>query len=86
MATNISLAEARAKLSELVGRAEDHHERFVITVHGKPVAVLVGVYDFESMAETLEILADKDLMSQLEDSEREIAEGKIILADDRDAA
>jgi prevent-host-death family protein len=40
--TSISVAEAKARLSDLVSRAEDGEE-LVITRHGKPVARLVPV-------------------------------------------
>lgn len=75
MSTSVSLAEARARFSELVGRAEDHHERIVITVHGKPVAVIMGMYDYESLMETLDVLSDPDVMADLEQSEKELNEG-----------
>jgi len=41
--TTISVAEAKAHLSDLVARAEDGEET-VITRHGKPVARLVPMH------------------------------------------
>ena len=40
MSNEVSIAEAKARFSELVNRAAYGGERIVITKHGKPVAVL----------------------------------------------
>jgi antitoxin YefM len=77
MTTQVSLADARAKLSELVGRTEDHHERFVLTVRGEPAAILLGIYDFESMVETLDILSDAETAGRLKDAEEDVAAGRV---------
>lgn len=50
---SVALHEARARLSELVGRAMAYHDSFAITVRGEPAAVLVSVDEFESMLDTL---------------------------------
>lgn len=75
--TLISSRDARAKLAELLGRAEDHHERFTITLHGKPTAVLLSVYDFESLMESLNILSDPQTMAALKESQDDIAAGRV---------
>ncbi len=64
----VPLNEVKSKLSEMVGRAEDHHEHIVITVHGQPAAVILSVYEFEAMQETLAALSDPDIMNQLRES------------------
>jgi antitoxin YefM len=64
----VPLNEVKAKLSEMVGRAQDHHEHIVITVHGQPAAVLVSLYEWESLQETLAVLSDTDTMAQLRES------------------
>ncbi|MFI5935803.1 type II toxin-antitoxin system Phd/YefM family antitoxin [Actinoplanes sp. NPDC051494] len=67
MPTIIPLNEVKTRLSEMVGRVADHHEEIVVTVHGRPVAVLMGLYEYESMKETLDVLGDHELMRQLDD-------------------
>jgi prevent-host-death family protein len=71
----LSLAEAKAHLSELVSRVHDHHERVTVTVHGRPSAVLLAVEDVEALEETIAILSDTEAMRQLADAEAEIARG-----------
>lgn len=39
----MSLADAKARISELVDRAEHHGQRVVILRHGKPAAAIVPV-------------------------------------------
>lgn len=43
MMRKMSLAEAKAHISELVDQAEHHGKRTMILRHGKPAAVLVPV-------------------------------------------
>ena len=76
------LGEAKAHLSELVGRVHDHHERITVTVHGHPSAVLVAVEDLEQMEETLAILRDADTMRRLAESDAELARGETVSADE----
>lgn len=75
MPTEISVRDARAKLAELIGRAEDHHEEFVLTVHGKPAAVLLSVYDWESITETLALLNDREALADVDQARAEVEQG-----------
>lgn len=77
MTTSISVTKARAGLSQLVGRAEDHHERIIITVHGKPAAALISAYELESMEETLDILSDPVAMRDLDQAQQDIDRGDV---------
>lgn len=80
--TTLSLGEAKAHLSEIVGRVHDHHERVTVTVHGRPSAVLLSVDDLEQLEETIEILRDPDTMRRLADSDAELARGNVVTAED----
>jgi prevent-host-death family protein len=59
----LPVADARARLSRLVESAVTTHERTTITRNGVPAAVLLSVEDYESMQETIEVLADPGLMA-----------------------
>lgn len=84
--TIVPIAEAKARLSELVGRAHDHHERVTVTVHGHPSAVLLAVEDLEALEETLAVLSDPETMRRLAESDAEIARGELFDDDDVAAA
>jgi prevent-host-death family protein len=76
MTTSMSLAEAKAHLSEVVGRVSGQHERVTVTVHGKPSAVLIAPEDLESLEESLAILSDPDTMHRLATSDAELVAGE----------
>lgn len=80
------LAEAKAHLSELVNRVSRQHERVTVTVHGQPSAVLLSPEDLERLEETIAVLSDNDLMTQLAAAEADLAAGRIETREDLDAA
>lgn len=63
--TTIPLAEARAQLSRLVDEAVRTHQRVEITRNGRRSAVLMGSDDYDSMNETLDVLADAELVAEI---------------------
>ncbi len=71
-----SLAETKAHLSELVARVGDQHERITVTVHGRPVAVLLSVDDLESLEETIAVLSDSATLHALGEADGELARGE----------
>lgn len=76
MSETRSLAEAKAHLSELVARAGSQHERFTVTVHGRPTAVLMAVEDLEALEETIAVLSDPTLLRALGEADAELARGE----------
>jgi len=61
----LSLSEAKMKLSKLVENVSSTDEEVMITKNGRPAAVLVSPYEFESWKETIEIKSSPDLMSEI---------------------
>jgi antitoxin YefM len=76
MSETLSLAEAKARLSELVGRVDREHDRVTVTVHGRPSAVLLSPDDLEALEETIAILSDAEAVRQLTASDAELARGE----------
>lgn len=76
------LGEAKAHLSEIVGRVNEHHERVTVTVHGRPSAVLLAVEDLEQLEETIAVLSDPATMRRLAESDAELARGEAVSADE----
>lgn len=76
MAEHVSLAEVKNRLSEVVERIERAHGRVIITKHGHPSAVIMNLEDLESLEETLAILSNQRLMTEVRQAEAEIAAGK----------
>jgi prevent-host-death family protein len=75
--TTVPLAEARAHLSRLVDEAMRTHERIEITRNGSPAAVIVSAEDFDGLLETLDILADADLVRDIRDALAEAERGAV---------
>ncbi len=59
----VSLADAKARLSEVVEGIETEHRRVVITKHGRPTVVVLAVEDLEALEDTLDMLSDPDAMA-----------------------
>lgn len=69
----MSLADVKNRLSEVVDRLEREHGRVVITKHGHPAAVVISVEDLESLEETLDIMDNATLLADIRESLTELA-------------
>jgi prevent-host-death family protein len=68
------LTEARDRLSEIVDQVAVSGDVFTVTKHGRPMAVILGHDEYESIIETLNILADNATMAALEEARAESSE------------
>ncbi len=76
MNEHVPLAEVKNRLSEVVDRIERAHGRVIITKHGRPSAVIMNLEDLESLEETLTILSNPRLVTEIRQAETEIAAGR----------
>ncbi len=83
MPVTIPLADAKTHLSALVDKVVGEHERFVITRHGRPAAVLVSPDELEALEETVDILQDGKLLESIRNSREEAARGKRLRFEDQ---
>ena len=72
------LAEVRQDLSRLVEEAVSTHARFDITRNGRRAAVLLSADDFDSLIETLDVLADGKLVAEIRKGMRDAASGRTV--------
>jgi prevent-host-death family protein len=63
----LPLSEVKTRLSELVNVVEQRDEEITITRNGKPVAVLISADEYASWKETVQIIADAELMQEIRD-------------------
>lgn len=49
-----------------------------MTKHGKPVAVMLSIEDYEGLVETLDILSDPEAMARIREAEEDIRQGRTI--------
>jgi len=66
------LTEVRERLSEIVDEVSTKGTEMTITKHGRPVAVILGLEEYESLIETLNILSDPDSMTAIGESLAEL--------------
>jgi antitoxin YefM len=79
MAT-VPVAEARQNFSALVDEAVATHQRILVTRNGVPVVWMIADDDFESIMETLDVLADAAAMQDLAQSRADAAAGRYVTA------
>jgi len=72
----VPVAEARARFSEMVDEAVSTHERVEVTRNGRRAAVLLSADDYDELIETLDILADEELVQQIAESQQQMAAGE----------
>jgi antitoxin YefM len=78
----LSISAAKAKLSELVDSAETTREEYAITVNGAPVAMLIGVSEWDSLQETIFWLSQPNILEDISQAQEDLAAGKGIGEDE----
>lgn len=83
MTKTMPIIEARKRLTALPEEFEEARDADVIAVtrRGKPVLAVLPWELYETVAETLEVLGDEDLMKDLRTSIKEMRAGKVIAWD-----
>jgi antitoxin YefM len=66
------LSEFRARVTSFVQKVRRTHRPVVITHRGKSAAVLLGVADYESILDQLELIQD------VRDAEQQLAQGRAV--------
>lgn len=61
----LPLSEAKAKLNALVDDVIEKDSEFIITKNGRPAAVLMTPFLYESWKETQEIQSNPELMKEI---------------------
>lgn len=77
----IAISDLRANLPRLIKRVNERLERLVITVSGKPKAVVISPEELESLEETAEILAIPGSYEKIKKGTAEAKKGKGIPLD-----
>jgi prevent-host-death family protein len=76
--TQLSISEAREKLTKLANQLNGEHDAIEVTSHGKPVLAILSWDLYEALEETVEILGNEEIQSQLKGSIRDMKQGKLI--------
>ena len=76
-ATTLSISEARKKIFDIAEAVQKPGVYYTFTANGKPTAVLMSADEFESWAETLEVMRDfPDLDKNVAEAEKALKTGE----------
>ena len=75
---DLPITEARDELTSLPDKLSATHQTVTVTRRGKPVLAILSWDEYESLVETLDVMADEQLMAALRRSIREAKQGKLI--------
>lgn len=75
----IPITRAKTKLLDMIRNFDDREDTIAITKNGVPKAVLMSIDQYKAMCETMEILADNNLMKQVRQSEDEITQKETLV-------
>lgn len=78
----IPITEAKARIAELADRVARQHDHFTITRNGRADVMLISVAEYESMQETLDLLADDEALGDLRQSREDFAAGDTFSVDE----
>lgn len=78
MYNHITLKELRPKLPETINRIDSRLERYIVSRHGNPVAVLLAFDDFESLIETLNETEDRENLKKIRKGLQEAKRGQTV--------
>jgi antitoxin YefM len=74
----LNVTQAKARLTELVRRADKTYESVVITRNGRPKAVLMSYDELQGLLKTLEIMKDKTLVRDIARGMKDAEAGRVI--------
>ncbi len=75
MSNFIAISDARATLPALVEKVNEHNDEVIITVNGKPRAVMMSWDDLEALKETADVLAAPGAGKELREGLKEAKKG-----------
>lgn len=68
MSKEIPLSAAKTHFPRIVRGVEKREDEIVVTRNGRPAAVILNYLEFRRLRETVEVLSDRALMSQIRKS------------------
>jgi len=77
-----TVTNAKAHLNEIVDKVQAAGEHVVITRKGLPAALIIGVDEYESLVETLDVLSSPGAADEIRAAEERIESGDYRTAED----
>lgn len=73
----IPITRAKRDLLEILKTMTDEDSTITVTRNGEPVGVIMTPNHYDAMMETIEVLADKDVMAALNKSADDFKNGRV---------
>ncbi|MEA3441946.1 MAG: type II toxin-antitoxin system Phd/YefM family antitoxin [Chloroflexota bacterium] len=74
----IPITQARKNFLPSIEKVADELHKFVVTKHGKPVAVVLSYEEYSRMVETLKLLENEKLTRKVRQGLRQVERGELI--------
>ena len=68
MAKTLSLSEVKTHLPEVLAGVQEREEEVIVTKNGRPAAILMNIDEYTRLKESVDVLSDPGLMSQIAES------------------
>ena len=79
MATKIiNASKARANFLDIIKKAHRGSNKYIVTTNGAAQAIIMGVDEYESWLETVNILSDASTVKALQEAEEDVRRGRIV--------
>lgn len=78
MYNHITLKELRPNLPSIIDEVDAELDRYIISKHGKPIAVLLSLDDFESLVDTAEEVQDRENLRRIRKGFEEARSGRTV--------
>jgi antitoxin YefM len=79
--TTVPVTEAKQRFTEIVKGVEECFDRYLVTKNGKDAAVVMSAQEYESLLETIDVLASKKEMRALVEAKEQSRGGETISLD-----
>lgn len=74
--STIPFTALRDSLRDVIDEVEGTGSEYVVTRHGRPVAVVLSYDEYESLVETLNILSDDETMDAVSEGLADLGESR----------
>lgn len=75
----IAISDLRSNLPDIIDKVSESLSRVIVTVSGKPKAVVLSLEEIESLEETAEILSAPNAYEMIKKGEKQAKKGQGVL-------
>jgi antitoxin YefM len=73
----LPISTVREHLTTLVDNAKNRLDEYVVTVNGKPAAVIISAEEYESWKETLDVVSNPGLLGAIRAGQDDLIAGNV---------